>query len=262
VESEAVKSPVAWYIAVVALTLLQPAALMAHDTGLVYARLERASSGDKVMLQATVECLSNPLVPTQEAAREALVTMFDLQNASHENGGVGMAGRTVRGKLLGLPQWSVQTEWTDNSVPVSVQGPEDDAEAHCWVTARWELELPTDEAVCLHVNADTKLGALMWEVQQSGQSPDPNGRTRWQILLPGDRSVRLNVPQEMPKSENAAEPISTPAPVLVYKMGWGWLVAAVGLLMVMVLAVGRLHQRRYDFRAFFRPNGKSCTDIA
>ncbi|WP_206026127.1 hypothetical protein [Roseimicrobium sp. ORNL1] len=261
-ESEAVKLRGTWYIAVVAIMLLQSAALMAHDTGLVYARLERPSSGGKVMLQATVECLSNPMVPTQEAAREALVTLFDLQNASSENGGVAGAGRTTRGKLLGVPAWSVQAEWTDNSVPVSVQGPEDDAEEHCWVTARWELELLTDEAVCLHVNADTKLGALLWEVPPSGQSPDPDGRTRWQILLPGDRSPRLNVPQETPKSENVTEPVSAPAPVLVHRMGRGWSVVVLGSLMVTALAFGRLHQRRYDFRAFFRPDRKSCADIA
>lgn len=251
-------------MAVAAILLLQPAVLMAHDTGLVYARLERASSGGKVTLQATVECLSNPLVPTQEAAREALGAMFDLQNVSLENGGVGVGatGRTARGKLLGAPEWSVQSEWTDNTVPVSVQGPEDDPEEHCWVTARWELELPKHEAVCLHVNADTTLGALMWEAQPSRESRDPEGRTRWQILLPGDRSVRLNVPQEMPKSENVTELVSASVPVLVFRLGRGWSVAVLGSLMVMALAMGRLHRRRYDFRAFFRPNRKSCADIA
>lgn len=244
------KLPGAWYIVVVAIMLLQPAALMAHDTGLVYARLERASSGDKVTLQATVECLSNPLVPTQEAAREALLTIFDLQNASNENG--GMAGRAVQGKLLGTPEWSVQSEWTDPSVPVAVQGPEDDSEEHCWITARWELELPKHEAVCLHVNADTKLGALLWEVHPSGQSPD--GRTRWQILLPGDRSVHLNVPQEMQRCDTITEHASVPVPV--HEMGWRWLVAGIG-----ILAVGRLLKMRCNFRAFLRLNRKSCIDI-
>lgn len=258
VESEAVKLPGAWCILVVAIMLLHPAALMAHDTGLVYARLERASSGGKVTLQATVECPSNPLVPIQEAAREALLTIFDLQNASNENG--GMPGRTTRGKLLGTPAWSVQSEWTDPSVPVSVQGPEDDADEHCWITARWELELPKHEAVCLHVNADTKLGALLWEVQPSGQSPD--GKTRWQILLPGDRSVRLNVPQEIPRPENATGPASASVPVPIQRKGWGVPIAAAGFFTAMALVMGRLHQRRYDFRAFFRPNRKSCVDIA
>ncbi|RBP45358.1 hypothetical protein DES53_103356 [Roseimicrobium gellanilyticum] len=213
--------------------LLQPAALMAHDTDLVYARIERKAPGGKVTLQATVECRSNPLVPDQETAREALATMFDLQKVPDAQ--EQPASRGVVGRPLGEPDWSVQKEWTDATVPVPVQSPADGGEEHCWVTARWELELPKYEAVCLHVSPETKLGALLWEVHRSGQSPD--GKTRWQILLPGDRSSRLNVP-EIRKAGNVAQATSNPS------RGWGWPVAGIGTLTGAILTVGVFCGRR------------------
>jgi hypothetical protein len=188
---------------VVVMGALCPKPAHAHGSEFVYVRLQSLDAhANTWAIRASIEYLDNPLAPDEAAARQALAGLFTVAppDAAQKN---AFPQKRPSSLVLEAPQWIHHTTWDDASVPVPMPEAMADGREHRWLTALWTLKLPSEAATaCLRINADTKLSVVWWEVKP--MSATLGDATRWQILLPGDRSFVFGVPEASASSPSTA----------------------------------------------------------
>lgn len=145
---------------------------LAHGTEFVLAKLQFDGAG-AVRLEMTADYGQNPLIPDEVAARDVLTHVLRVRE--------GDGYRELSGLRF------EKREKPDPSAPVPTSTPGEDS-PHELLTAVWEGE-PADHALAFEVKDHSPHDVVLWT--DAGAA---GGKTKWMMLISGDRSPVIAVP--------------------------------------------------------------------
>lgn len=155
--------------------LILPSDSQGHGSEFIVARLDVQAPARMISLRLAVDCLSNPLVPDEAAAEEA------LRNALlviHD-------GKTTPFTQLAPLTLESQENW-DDTIPASLIPPPDGQE-HRMLIASWQWR-PESPEIAFSVAKGNRNDVLLW--RQTDQ-----GDIKSVFLLGGDTSPPLSMPR-------------------------------------------------------------------
>jgi len=169
-----------------AVAVLLPLTAAGHGAQFLLAKLEVFTDPVRVRLEVTADFADNPLIDGMEEAEAALLELFMV------------ATRDADGEMLAARPWAQMVPLTletreqlDPTIPL----PPDPTWAdrpHELLTAIWEWPVAGAREMRLTVPQDTELDTLLWFAQPPG-SDTP---VKWKILISGDHSGWIALPEE------------------------------------------------------------------
>ena len=188
--------------------VLAPLLAFGHACEFLAAGLQVTPAGE-VELQITADYGGNPMIADEEAARAAVLSILRVEHG----GRTSALGDVAPLRIERRSQW-------DPATPASFSPPPDGQE-HQLITATWRWR-PDAPEIRFKVPDGSHHDVLLWRREAD---PQPGAETKWTLMIAGDQSPVIVMPQK------------NPGPAML----WGGIA---GLCLILMLLVPRLRGRR------------------